>query len=189
LARRRLIVGLGNPGADYVYTRHNIGFVVVDTLADKIGADPFQHGRGNVLEAMGRIRGRNIVLAKPLTYMNRSGGAVKALLGGNGLQPEDMLVVYDDIALPVGKLRLRKSGSAGGHNGVQDIIDVLGTDVFPRLRFGIGNDFSRGRQADYVLSPFDSSEDDDVDEGVVRALDAISAFVTEGLVTAMNRFN
>src|SRR5690625_7460305 len=101
---------------------------------------------------MGRIRGRNIVLAKPLTYMNRSGGAVKALLGGNGLQPEDMLVVYDDIALPVGKLRLRKSGSAGGHNGVQDIIDVLGTGVFPRLGFGIGTDVTLRRQAACQIS-------------------------------------
>lgn len=184
-----MIIGLGNPGADYVYTRHNIGFVVIDTLADKIGAEPFQHGRGNVMTATARIRGRHVVLGKPLTYMNRSGGAVKALLNGNGLKPEDMLVIYDDIALPVGKLRLRKSGSAGGHNGVQDIIDVLGTDVFPRLRFGIGSDFSRGRQSDYVLSPFTDDEDPDVDEGVVRALEAVTAFVTEGLVPAMNRFN
>ena len=185
---KRLIIGLGNPGPDYEETRHNIGFMVADAVAD-LGRITFEHERGDVLLGWGRIRSYPVGVAKPLVFMNRSGQSVRTLLQHHKLDMQEMLVVVDDINLPVGKLRLRKDGSAGGHNGVQDIIDRLGSDDFPRLRFGIGNDFDRGRQSDYVLSPFTAEERPIVDEGIVRARDAAAAFVTDGITTAMNRFN
>lgn len=185
---KRLIIGLGNPGAEYEGTRHNIGFEVVDAIAEKARIT-FEHDKGDVLLGWGRLRSYPLGLAKPLTYMNRSGGAVRTLLGRHGLEPQDVLVVVDDINLPVGKLRIRPGGSAGGHNGLQDITDRLGRDDFPRLRIGIGNDFSRGQQADYVLSPFTKEERQIVDETLLNARDAAITFVTDGVVTAMNRFN
>ena len=185
---KRLIIGLGNPGAEYEGTRHNVGFEVIDALAEQAGVT-FEHDRGNALVGWGRVRGRAFGLAKPLTYMNRSGTACKRLLGVHGLTPDEVLVVYDDLNLPTGTIRLRQRGSAGGHNGVQDIIDRLGTDVFPRLRMGIGSDFRRGRQVDYVLAPFSAEQRPLLDEAVVRARDAAVTFVVDGFVTAMNRFN
>lgn len=188
-SKDRLIVGLGNPGAEYAGTRHNIGFVVADLLAERARADWKEDGRAGALVASGRLRGRPVTLVKPQTYMNRSGASVKHLLRRLGLDVRDCLVIYDDINLPPGKLRLRKNGSAGGHNGMQDIIDALGSDGFPRLRFGVGNDFERGRQADYVLSPFSPEQQPEVDAALPRAVQAATTFVTDGLVTAMNRFN
>lgn len=186
---KRLIIGLGNPGAEYDGTRHNIGFAVVDRLAEQARAPAFALEKGNALVTWGRLRGNPVGLAKPQTYMNRSGSAVRALVGRYGLTPQDVLVVVDDISLPVGRLRLRPGGSAGGHNGLQDVIDALGTDAYTRLRFGIGSDFARGRQADYVLSPFAPDEQEAVEEGLARAAEAALTFVREGLATAMNRFN
>lgn len=185
---KRLIVGLGNPGPEYDETRHNIGFAVADRVAERAHIT-FQHDRGNVLLGWGRLRSRPVGVAKPLTYMNRSGQAVRTLLGRHGLQPKEMLVVVDDISLEPGRIRLRARGSAGGHNGLQDIIDRLGTDDFPRLRIGIGSDFPRGRQSEYVLSPFTEEERPIMQEAVERASDAAVTFVTEGITTAMNRFN
>lgn len=184
-----MIVGLGNPGLEYEETRHNIGFRVVDAIARKIGVERFDHDRGNTLTARGRHRGRNLILVKPLTYMNRCGSAVRIQANLHALGDEDILVIYDDIALPTAKLRLRPRGSAGGHNGLQDIIEHLGSDNVPRLRFGIGDAFSRGGQSRYVLSPFDQDEEDDVGISVERAVDAALTFVTDGILTAMNRFN
>lgn len=189
MASKRLIVGLGNPGADYVYSRHNIGFDVIDAVAARVRAEPFVHDRGNTLTTEARFRGHRFVLAKPLTYMNRSGSAVRTLMGQHGLTPDEVLVVYDDIALDVGTLRLRPKGSAGGHNGMQDIIDRTGTDALPRLRFGVGSDFPRGRQVDYVLSPFSDDQLPDVEQAIPAAVDAVLSFVTDGIVTAMNRHN
>lgn len=185
---KRLIIGLGNPGSEYEGTRHNIGYAVIDALADKIRIT-FEHAKGDVLLGWGRIRTLPVGLAKPLTFMNRSGSAVRTLLAHHDLEPRDMLVVVDDVNLPVGKLRIREGGSTGGHNGLQDITDRLGHGNFPRLRFGIGSDFSRGRQAEYVLSPFTESERPIVEEALLRACDAAVTFVTDGVVTAMNRFN
>ena len=184
---KRLIIGLGNPGSEYEGTRHNVGFAVVDRLAPEGTA--FQHDKGNTLLVWTRRRGRPFGLAKPLTYMNRSGTAVKNLIGHYGIELENVLVVVDDVNLPPGKLRLRSGGSAGGHNGVQDIIDRLGSDAFPRLRIGIGDDFSRGRQADYVLAPFSPDERPIMEEAIDRAAEAVVAFVCEGLMPAMNRYN
>ena len=186
---KRLIVGLGNPGADYVHTRHNIGFDVVDALAERVHAPPYEHDRGNTLVTTAKYRGYSFLIAKPLTYMNRSGNAVRILLNRYKLADEDLLVVYDDIALDVGKLRLRPKGSAGGHNGMQDIIDALGTDKFARLRFGVGSDFPRGGQVGYVLAPFSPEQLDGVEKAVPQAVDAILTFVRDGIVTAMNRHN
>lgn len=185
---KRLIIGLGNPGTEYEKTRHNVGFEVVDAVAEKARIT-LEHDKGDVMLGWGRIRRYPFGVAKPLTYMNRSGSAVRTLLGRHTLQPQEILVVVDDINLPVGKLRLRPGGSAGGHNGLQDITDLLGRDDFPRLRFGVGSDFPRGKQADYVLSPFTVDERSIVDEALIRARDAAITFVTDGIVTAMNRFN
>ncbi len=185
----RLIVGLGNPGAEYEGTRHNVGFAVVEAVAQKARIDFGYDGRAGAMVGEGRFRGRSLTLVKPLSYMNRSGTPVRHLLRRYGLAPRDLLIIVDDINLPTGRLRLRPRGSAGGHNGVQDLIDCLGTDDFPRLRIGIGDDFSRGRQSDYVLSPFSEAQRHAVEEALARARDAALTFVTDGLVTAMNRFN
>lgn len=185
---KRLIVGLGNPGAEYEGTRHNIGFAVVDALAAQLELR-FEKDRAHALTAWGRWRGRPFGLAKPLSFMNRSGDPVRALLREQGLGPEDLLVVLDDLSLPPGTIRLRQGGSAGGHNGMQHIIDRLGTDAVPRLRVGIGDDYRRGRQADYVLSPVPRDEVPLMEEAVVTAREAALTFVHEGLVTAMNRYN
>ncbi|GIV59874.1 aminoacyl-tRNA hydrolase [Rhodocaloribacter litoris] len=185
---RRLIIGLGNPGEAYAGTRHNVGFMVADAVAEKTGLR-LEPARGNVLLGWGSWRGCPFGVAKPMTYMNLSGQAVQALVRRFGLDPGDLLVVYDDLNLPPGKLRLRPGGSAGGHNGVQDIIDRLGTDAFPRLRLGIGHDFPRGGQVDYVLAPFDPEQQRLIEEVLPVACDAALTFVTDGLTTAMNRFN
>lgn len=185
---KRLIVGLGNPGPEYERTRHNVGFWVADAVAEKARA-AFAHEKGNALVAWGRVRGRSVGIAKPQTFMNRSGAAVRNLVGRYGLDLDQVLVVYDDLNLPLGALRLRPGGSAGGHNGVQDIVDELGSDAFPRLRFGIGSDFPRGGQVDYVLSPFEDAAQPLVEEAVSLARDAAITFVCDGLTTAMNRYN
>ncbi len=185
---KRLIVGLGNPGPEYEATRHNIGFEAADAVAARARAT-FERGRGNVLLGWGRIRSYPVGVAKPLTFMNRSGKAISALLGVWRMEPRQLLVIVDDINLPPGRLRLRPSGSAGGHNGLQDIADRLGHPNFPRLRIGVGNDFARGGQARHVLSPFSSEERLVMDEAVIRARDAVETFVCEGISVAMNRFN
>ncbi|HUF08137.1 MAG TPA: aminoacyl-tRNA hydrolase [Rhodothermales bacterium] len=185
---KRLIIGLGNPGPEYERTRHNIGFQVADAVAEKARIT-FTRERGDVLLGWGRMRGYPFGVAKPQTFMNRSGRAVYTLVQRYGLETQEMLVVVDDINLPPGTIRIRPNGSAGGHNGLQDIIDSLSTADFPRLRFGIGSNFSRGRQADYVLSPFSEEEQPVVEEARLRARDAALTFVSDGVVTTMNRFN
>lgn len=186
-SRKRLIIGLGNPGAEYEGTRHNIGFMVVDALAAKAGAS-FSHEK-EAFVAWAQHRGHPYGLAKPLTYVNRSGQAAQKLARAYGLEPREMLVLVDDINLDPGTIRLRTGGSAGGHNGMQDIIDRLATREIPRLRLGVGSDFPRGRMADYVLSPFSRDEQPLIDEALVRAQKAALCFVTDGIQTAMNRYN
>lgn len=183
-----LIVGLGNIGEKYEGTRHNIGFEIVDALAETLSIT-FGPGDGPFVVAEGRHRGRNVVLIKPTTYMNKSGMAVKKALSKYKADQQDCLVIYDDLNLDVGDIRLRASGSAGGHNGIQNIIDQLGNRDFPRLRFGIGNDFPRGRQVDFVLSPFSNSDQPYLEEGIQKAHDAALYFVREGINKTMNNFN
>ncbi len=185
---KRLIVGLGNPGAEYAGTRHNIGFEVIDVLAERCDI-ALRSGRHESLTGWGSHRGYPFGCVKPLTYVNRSGRAVRGLLTEHQLEPREMLVVVDDLHLDVGQLRLRPGGGSGGHNGLDDIAARLGSTAFPRLRLGIGQEYERGQQADYVLSPFPPDDREIMDAAVRRACDAALVFVREGIETAMNRFN
>ncbi|HEY5565417.1 MAG TPA: aminoacyl-tRNA hydrolase [Rhodothermia bacterium] len=200
MAGTRLIVGLGNPGPEYERTRHNVGFEAVDRIAEKAGLSATDEGivrravdriRGSGLydATSGRYRGRTVVLAKPKTFMNRSGAAVEKLKGRFGVESQDILVVLDDIYLDIGTLRIRASGGSGGHNGLEDIIDALDSDNFPRMRIGVGSSFRRGRQADYVLEAFTGEERPVVDDVIDTAAEAALTWVTGGVVTTMNRFN
>jgi PTH1 family peptidyl-tRNA hydrolase len=182
----KLICGLGNPGPDYRLTRHNIGYRVVDLLADRWKVSEGRTREGaSVLEV---TRGdETVVLVKPLRFMNRSGGPVGAAVRRAGADPEtDLLVIADDIDLPLGRIRLRPSGSAGGHNGLRDIIAALDTEHFSRLRVGIG----RGSDTvDHVLSTFDADERDLAAEAIATAADAAERWLAEGMEAAMNGFN
>lgn len=183
-----LIVGLGNIGSEYDGTRHNIGFEIVDSIADSLSVS-FEAGGGPFTKAEGRYKGRKIVLIKPTTYMNRSGTAVKKALAKFNIETNDCLIIYDDLNLPLGTNRMKAKGSAGGHNGISDIIERLGHNNFARLRIGIGDNFSRGKQVDYVLSPFDENELDDKNRAVKNASEAALAFANIGIERAMNYFN
>lgn len=183
-----VIVGLGNPGSKYAGTRHNVGFELIDRLAasQSVTLGP---GKGPFHVGTGHFKGEKLILVKPTTYMNLSGDAVQQVLNWYKVKPENCLVCYDDLALELGTIRLRPGGSAGGHNGVKDIILKLGTDEFPRLRIGIGNSFAEGRQVDYVLSKFDRNERKIIDEVLDMAVDAVHSFLRAGINQAMNDFN
>ena len=183
-----LVVGLGNPGPKYENTRHNVGYRVVDALADRLHVSSFSREH-NAVVGWGQYKNRKVGLAKPLTFMNRSGQAVAPLCDYNNLAPSALIVVVDDLNLPVGTIRLRPNGSSGGHNGLEDVANHLGTTDFPRLRIGIGNDFGPGEQSDYVLSPFTPSQQPDVDAALDDAVESLLTAVREDLDTAMNRFN
>ena len=200
MAGTRLIVGLGNPGPEYERTRHNVGFETISRIAEKTGISSTDEnivqraldkikGSGLYDSVEGRFRGHSVVLAKPKTFMNRSGAAVAKLKGRFGLDTQDILVIVDDIYLDVGSLRVRPAGGSGGHNGLEDIIDALDSDNFPRMRIGVGSSFRPGRQADYVLEPFSDDERSVVDDVIDTAADAALTFVTDGVVTTMNRYN
>ena len=182
-----LIVGLGNPGTEYADTRHNIGFQVLDHLAAaaEVRFAPDRYGDRAEL----RHKGRTFILIKPSTFMNLSGKTVRYWMEQEKVVSERVLVITDDLALPFGKIRLRPSGGAGGHNGLTSIIELIGTETFPRLRFGIGSEFSRGRQADYVLSPWNKEEAAVLDERVKICGEAILDFGLMGIGHAMNTFN
>jgi len=183
-----LLVGLGNPGPEYAQTRHNVGFMVIDALIDRLRAGPVrQEGAAELAET--RYKGRDLVLAKPLTFMNRSGLAVEGLLRAYDLSPSSLLVIVDDVHLDVGQLRLRPGGSSGGHNGLSHIEDQIGTDQYPRLRIGIGSDYESGHQADYVLSPFSAQQQGPMDDALIDAANATLTVVREDLDAAMNRYN
>jgi len=184
----RLIVGLGNPGRPYAATRHNVGFEVVEAVARRarVALGPW---KARSVGGEGSFRARGFALAMPQTYMNLSGETVLGLVRTLGLAPADVLVVVDDLALDPGVLRLRAGGSDGGHNGLRDIAERLGTPQFPRLRIGVGRDFPRGRQADYVLMPFTAAQRPLIDAALPVAAEAALCWVTEGMGTAMNRYN
>lgn len=186
----KLIVGLGNPGPQYEGTRHNVGFAVVHRLARDLGA-PQARMKGPALVSEGKDEGVTVVLAQPLTFMNRSGRAVSFLLDAYGIEAEHTLVVYDDVHLPLGHLRLRGKGSAGGHNGVKSIVAALGHESFPRLRIGIApsQPLPEGAMADFVLSPFRAAERPAVEEAIETAAAACRVWAQEGIEVAMQRFN
>jgi len=183
----RLIVGLGNPGPEYEKTRHNVGWQVVDAFAKKFRIDVTRHEK-NALTGTGRVAGGSVMVAKPLTYMNLSGDAVRLLLNAYVESPQDLIVVYDDIDLPTGKLRIRANGSSGTHNGMRSIISTIQTENFPRLRVGIGQQ-SEGRLRDYVLDEFAPDEMPVIDRAIERSVDALLMFVRGDLKRAMNQFN
>jgi len=182
-----LIAGLGNIGPEYELTRHNIGFLVLDRLADKEGLT-FEHSKHAFISEL-KYKGRTIHLIKPTTYMNLSGKAVNYWLNELKVQKENLLVITDDLALPYGKIRLKGKGSAGGHNGLKNIEQLTGGQDYARLRFGVGDDFHKGHQVSYVLSPFDKKEMDELVLNIDRSIDALLAFCTIGLQRTMNQFN
>jgi peptidyl-tRNA hydrolase, PTH1 family len=186
----KLIVGLGNPGAEYRETRHNIGFRIVDELARRDGLS-FSMAPGQVPETFvaKRFGAVPLMIAKPLTFMNRSGGAVAALARYYDIASSDLLIVVDEAALPFGKLRARARGSAGGHNGLKSVIERLGTMEFPRLRLGVGRGDGRRDLADHVLAKFEAAERPALDEFISRAADAAAMFAVDGIDKVMNVYN
>ncbi len=186
----RLIVGLGNPEPKYLDTRHNIGFMVVDACADSWGLSWQEEKRFQGLIAQGIAKGgQQVRLLKPLTYMNRSGQSVRALFDWHKLAVESILVVYDDLDLPVGRLRLRKSGSAGGHNGMKSIIAHLGSQGFPRLRIGIGKSSLTDNTVSHVLGKFTPEEKPVIESVIKLGVEAIEVSLQDGLEKAMNQYN
>ncbi len=182
-----LIVGLGNIGSEYVDTRHNIGFKILDELAESSGIF-FSHER-YANRAEYKFKGRTYVLIKPTTYMNLSGKALRYWLQQEKLTPQQALVITDDINLPFGKIRIRAKGSSGGHNGLKHIEEVLGNNLYPRLRFGVGDDFYKGNQVDYVLGKWNKQEETTLPERMDLCVEAIRSFGTIGLERTMNTFN
>lgn len=181
-----LIVGLGNIGAEYDGTRHNIGFDVADVLVMK-NESSFKSDRLADVAQL-KYKGRNLVVIKPTTYMNLSGKAVKYWMEKENIPTENVLVIVDELALPLGTLRMRGKGSDGGHNGLKSIQELIGTK-YPRLRFGIGNDYPKGRQADFVLSKWNSDELPVVKENIVTAVEMVESFVFRGINNTMNAYN
>ena len=184
-----IIAGLGNPGRQYAHTRHNVGFDAIDVLAEKYNIK-VENAKGRALTGSGRIEGQSVLLVKPLTYMNLSGESIRAPADYYKVDPEDILVVYDDISLAPGQLRIRAKGSAGGHNGIKSIIAHLGTQEFPRVRVGVGEkphpDYD---MADWVLSKFAGEDLKPITEAIRKAADAVECLIQEGPDKAMNRFN
>lgn len=187
----KLVVGLGNPGREYDGTRHNVGFAVADGVAGRFDGSFRSKARFNAAVAEANVAGAKVVIAKPQTFMNRSGAAVAALLNWLKIAPAEVLVIVDDADLPLGQLRLRASGGSGGHNGLRSIIEALGgTEEFARLRIGIGRHGAAGADiTGHVLSKFAPAERAAASEAVTRAVEAVACAVTEGVPSAMNRFN
>lgn len=183
-----IIVGLGNPTREYQATRHNVGWDAITRLSDdyRIPLDLKKH---KALCGKGMIEGEKVVLAQPLTYMNLSGESVRELMDFYKVTPEEILVIYDDISLDVGQLRIRKQGSAGGHNGIKSIIAHLGTDAFPRIKVGVGDKPKGWDLADYVLSRFKEEEQPAIREALKDTSDACRMIITSGIDAAMNQYN
>jgi PTH1 family peptidyl-tRNA hydrolase len=183
----KLIVGLGNPGREYEHTRHNVGFQVAEELAHRYRVTLKNRGswKARVAKIAEIVEG--VLLAEPTTFMNLSGRAVREIASFHKLAPSDVLIVVDDADLPLGRLRLRTSGSAGGHNGLKSIIQELGTIEFPRLRVGVGR--QAGELKSHVLGRFSTEESDQIEAAVKRAADAAELFARENILAAMNRFN
>lgn len=185
---RFLIVGLGNPGRKYATTRHNIGFMCVDELARQAGIS-FDTKKSKAVVAEGTIEGQRVLLAKPQTYMNDSGVAVRGIADFYKIEAEDILIVYDDLDTPLGTLRIRGQGGAGGQNGMRSIINHLGTQEFPRIRFGVDRPPGKMRGKDFVLQPFLKEQEPLVIETIDRAVKAMRLWLADGIDMAMNRQN
>lgn len=184
----KLVVGLGNPGARYHDTRHNVGFRVIDALARRWSVDQWRE-QHQALVGRAREGDEPVLVAKPMTFMNLSGDAVAGLAGFYKLAVSDVLVVFDEVALPLGRLRAGRSGSHGGHNGLKSVIARLGTTEVPRLRIGVGRGDGRKELVDHVLGTFGPDEREQVEAAVLRAAEASVMFVTEGIERVMNAFN
>lgn len=182
-----LIVGLGNIGREYEATRHNIGFRIADALAARLGTSFATKRYGDL--ATGRIKNAQVVLLKPSTYMNLSGEAVRYWMSTERITIDHILVLVDDLALPFGTLRLKGKGSDAGHNGLKNIAQLLGSQAYPRLRFGIGNDYPQGKQIDYVLGAFPPEQEARLPQLIEQACEAVAAFCLEGITSAMNKYN
>lgn len=182
-----LIVGLGNMHPDYDGTRHNVGFEVVDLLAEQLEISFKNDQHGDI--AVGKHKGRTLILLKPSTYMNRSGKAVRFWMQKKNIQLENLLVIVDDKNIPFEKIRLKIKGSDGGHNGLKDIQEQLATNAYSRLRFGIGSDFKNGRQVDFVLGKWSSKELDEISFLLKKSTDAIKSYVSIGAKLTMEQFN
>ncbi len=195
----KLIVGLGNPGPEYRETRHNVGFKVADALVDRWRVGDEWREKFEALQIKTVVRdertagllagGEQVVIVKPLTFMNLSGQAVAAIAGFYKIEPADIFVVTDDVALPLGRLRARREGGAGGHNGLKSMIQSLATQAFPRMRVGVGRGDGQRDLADHVLGRFGADERDTVSAAVLRAADATEMFLSEGIERVMNAFN
>lgn len=186
----KLVVGLGNPGARYAGTRHNVGFRVVERFAAREGFSPAEPlGAGRL--ARGLLHSVPVAVLEPLTYMNRSGEAVREAVERLGVAdvPNDLVVVFDDVDLPFGRLRIRAGGGSGGHRGLADVIEKLGRRDFPRLRFGVGRPPPGQSTTDYVLEPFTEEEERALDDHLDRAAEAVAAVLSRGLEFSMNRYN
>jgi peptidyl-tRNA hydrolase, PTH1 family len=182
-----LVTGLGNPGADYAHTRHNIGFDVLDHMAGHAEVFFSTERYGEIARL--KIRGRQVILLKPATFMNLSGKAVNYWLQMEHIPLENLLVITDDLALPTGTIRIRLKGSDGGHNGLKSINETLNTTNYARLRFGVGSEYAKGHQVNYVLGKWPEAEEKLVQERIQLSVEAIRTFIAAGPVLAMNQFN
>jgi PTH1 family peptidyl-tRNA hydrolase len=183
-----LIVGLGNPGAEFRHNRHNVGFLLLDCLADRLG-ESFSRIESNSLLTKAKYQDKRLLLAKPQTFMNLSGQAIGRLVKYYKIPLESLLIVYDDVDLPLESIRIRPNGGSGGHKGVASIIERLGTNDFPRLRLGIGRPPGRKNAAAHVLQNFTKEENEFLEVTLERAVDSVLVFVSAGLETAMNKYN
>jgi len=184
----RIIIGLGNPGEKYQATRHNIGWDAITRISDDYGI-PLNQMKHKARCGTGYIEGEKVILAQPVTYMNHSGESVRELVDYYKVSTEDIIIIYDDIDLDVGQLRIRKKGSAGGHNGIKSIISHLGTDEFPRIRIGVGAKPKDWDLADYVLSRFKDEEQASIRQALKDASDACRMIISSGMEAAMNKYN
>ncbi len=185
----KLVVGLGNPGKEYDKTRHNVGFDVLDELVRRTGVTLRRGWTVPAWTGKAELEGKNVLLVKPRTFMNRSGHAVAAAAQKKGLDPQDVIIVLDDLELPKGQIRIRKRGGAGGHKGLRSVIEALGSEEFVRVRVGVGPRPPGEVLVDHVLSRFTAEERSEVDKAVTVAADAVAAILRDGVEKAMNEFN
>ena len=183
-----LLIGLGNPGREYLNTRHNIGFKFIDEFAKHLGVE-FSRTQSKALVTITRYVGNKLILAKPQTFMNKSGFATRELIKFHKIDLERLLVVYDDVDLPFGKIRIKSTGGPAGHKGMKSIIEQLGTNQFPRMRLGVGREFPSKQAANYVLKPFSQEESEFMDPFLNRSVEGAIAFIESGIEYAMTHFN